>query len=225
MDSNGLVGTVLFAQGLTLVVLDGLEHTFGILTLTVLGPILLLLLLVLLLLLILLLLLLVLLVLLILLILLILLLLLLLLLVLILLLLVLLLLLLLQQAEGVGEVVAGVIVLRVKLEGFLIAFDGLLQALPLLGLLGRLEVAIPLIVECLGSLFLAEVLTCKRLGIVTGGFVIFFLPIKGIGEIVLSAEVGGVAFQSTAVCHFRVVVALLVVGTVALTQLVARSLR
>ena len=229
MSTHGLVSAVLLAQGLTLIVLHGLKHTLSILALAVLRLLLLLLLrllLVLLLLAVLLLLLLILLVLLLLLLILLLLLVLLILLVLLLLilLLILLLLLLLHQAASIGQVITSVLVLGVELQGFLIAVDGLLQPFHLLRLLGCLQVTVALIVQGLSSLFLGDILTAEGLLIVAGSLSILLLPIERVGQVVLSTKVGRVPFESPAVGYLCIVIALLVVGTVALAQLMTAGL-
>ena len=141
-----------------------------------------------------------------------------------LLLLLLLLLHLLEKAPGEGEVVAGVVVLGVELQGFLIRIEGFLEQFLLLVLHAGLEQAVAAVVQRVGATAVAGFGVGQGLFVVVSGIVVFPLSIEGAAEIVLAAGVGGVALQSTAVGDFGLVVAFLVILAVAFAQLMARSL-
>ena len=133
-------------------------------------------------------------------------------------------LLLLQQAACICQVVASIFVLGVEFQGFLITVDSLLQTFHLLRLLGSLQIAVALIVQGLGSLLLGDTLTAEGLLVMAGSLSVLLLPIERVGQVVLPTEVGRVAFEGPAVGHLSIVIALLVVGTVAFAQLMTAGL-
>lgn len=223
MCPHSFVGFLLVFECLLFVVLHSLEHPFGLFFLALLLLLLPLLLLVLLRLLLFVLLLLILILILLLILLLVLVLLLLLLFVLLvfllLLVLLLLLLLLLEQPAGIGQIVSGVFVLGVEFECRLIAAHGLLQSLHLSVMHGGLKEAVPLVVKRLCTLLLGEVLVGQCLFVVAGCLAVFLLPVKSVGQIVLSTKIGRILFQGSPVGHLGLVVVLLLVLPVAFPQL------
>ena len=146
-----------------------------------------------------------------------------------LLLLLLLLLCLLQQAAGVGQVVAGVVVLGFQLQRLLVGSHGLLEVLHALSpfVVGQsgLHQAVAFVVEGARALVVVDIGCREGLVVVAGGFVVFLLPVEAVGQVVLSAEVVAVAFQSAAVGRLGLVEVFLVVGAVAFAQRVAAGLR
>ena len=134
---------------------------------------------------------------------------------------------LLKHFLGIGEVVAGVVVLGGEFEGFLIVVDSLLELLQSLAavffLEAGLQVTVAAVVEYLATLVGVEVGLLQGAVVVLDGFVVLLLPVEGVAEVVLGTVGGAVVVQGAAVVHFGPVVALCLVFPVSLAGLFAHG--
>ena len=132
---------------------------------------------------------------------------------------------LLQHFEGIGEVVAGVVVLGVEFEGFLVVVYGLFELVHSFGAVfffqSGLEIAVALVVEDTAAGFVVKVLLLDGLFEVLCGLLVFFLTVERVAQIVVCAVGGAVVVQCTAIVHLGFVVALRPVFAVAFAGLLA----
>ena len=143
------------------------------------------------------------------------------------LLLLLLLLCLLEHLFGVGEVVAGVVVFGREFEGLLVVVDRLLELLHAFGTVlfvkTGLQVAVATVVENLAALLVFEAGLGEGMVVVLYGFVVLFLSVEGVAEVVLGAIGCAVLVECTAVVDFGTIVVLRLVLAVASAGLFAHG--
>ena len=117
---------------------------------------------------------------------------------------------LLKHFLGVGEVVAGVVVLGSEFKGFLIVVDGLLELLHAFGTVFFLEtgfkVAVAAVVKYAAAFFVGEAWLSEGFVEVVDGFVVFLLTVECVAEIVLSPVSVAVLVECTEVVDFGAVV-------------------
>ena len=117
---------------------------------------------------------------------------------------------LLKHFLGIGEIVAGVVVLGSGFKGFLIVVDGLLELLHAFGTVFFLEtgfkVAVAAVVKYAAAFFVGEAWLSEGFVEVVDGFVVFLLTVECVAEIVLSPVSVAVLVECTEVVDFGAVV-------------------
>ncbi len=146
-----------------------------------------------------------------------------------------------QHLLGIGEVVFGILVLGIELQRLLIVLHGTLKllhativlllshrhALLCLSLHGLtllqtgLQMAVGKVVVGVALIFVGQLRSVERFAVMLGSFVVVFLTIRGIAEVVLCLVVGTVGFQRQAIMAFGLLVTFFLIVLVAATGVAA----